>query len=401
MKGEMGAVDQAYKRLEKSLPKGVDLAQAREKLLEQEIETPSWGYADSGTRFQVFHQPGAARTVFEKLDDAAKVHEMTGITPGVALHIPWDKVDDYQKVMDYAEELNLTIGAINPNLFQEPEYKLGSLCHPDRAVRKKAVDHVLECIEIMNITGSKALSLWLADGTNYPGQDDFRARKKRLEETLAEVYKALGDDQRMLIEYKFFEPAFYHTDIADWGMATLLAMKLGPKAQTLVDLGHHPLGANIEQIVAYLIDEGKLGGFHFNSKKYADDDLTTGSVNPYELFLIYNELVAGAEDLQEDLNVAYMIDQSHNVKPKVAAMIQSVEEIQTAYAKALLVDRASLRKAQREGDIIGAERVLKEAYDRDVTALLVSVREEMGVPVNPLEAYRQSGYQSKIARERG
>ncbi|NMB45101.1 MAG: L-rhamnose isomerase [Firmicutes bacterium] len=397
----MGAVDQAYKRLEKSLPKGVDLAQAREKLLEQEIETPSWGYADSGTRFQVFHQPGAARTVFEKLDDAAKVHEMTGITPGVALHIPWDKVDDYQKVMDYAEELNLTIGAINPNLFQEPEYKLGSLCHPDRAVRKKAVDHVLECIEIMNITGSKALSLWLADGTNYPGQDDFRARKKRLEETLAEVYKALGDDQRMLIEYKFFEPAFYHTDIADWGMATLLAMKLGPKAQTLVDLGHHPLGANIEQIVAYLIDEGKLGGFHFNSKKYADDDLTTGSVNPYELFLIYNELVAGAEDLQEDLNVAYMIDQSHNVKPKVAAMIQSVEEIQTAYAKALLVDRASLRKAQREGDIIGAERVLKEAYDRDVTALLVSVREEMGVPVNPLEAYRQSGYQSKIARERG
>ena len=400
-KGEMGRVDQAYARFQKSLPDGVDLVKARERLLSQEIETPSWGYADSGTRFQVFHQPGAARTVFEKLDDAAMVHQMTGITPSVALHIPWDKVDDYQKVVDYAEELGLTIGAINPNLFQEPEYKLGSLCHPDAAIRKKALDHILECIEIMNITGSKILSLWLADGTNYPGQDDFRDRKKRLEDTLEVVYEALGDDQRMLIEYKFFEPAFYHTDIADWGMATLLAMKLGPRAQTLVDLGHHPLGTNIEQIVAYLIDEGKLGGFHFNSKKYADDDLTTGSINPYELFLIYNELVAGAEDLQEDLDVAYMIDQSHNVKPKVAAMIQSVEQIQMAYAKALLVDRLSLRKAQREGDIIGAESILRAAYDCDVTALLADIREEMGVPVNPLKAYRQSGYEDKIARERG
>ena len=400
-KGEMGRVDQAYARFQKSLTDGVDLVKARERLLSQEIETPSWGYADSGTRFQVFHQPGAARTVFEKLDDAAMVHQMTGITPSVALHIPWDKVDDYQKVVDYAEELGLTIGAINPNLFQEPEYKLGSLCHPDAAIRKKALDHILECIEIMNITGSKILSLWLADGTNYPGQDDFRDRKKRLEDTLEVVYEALGDDQRMLIEYKFFEPAFYHTDIADWGMATLLAMKLGPRAQTLVDLGHHPLGTNIEQIVAYLIDEGKLGGFHFNSKKYADDDLTTGSINPYELFLIYNELVAGAEDLQEDLDVAYMIDQSHNVKPKVAAMIQSVEQIQMAYAKALLVDRLSLRKAQREGDIIGAESILRAAYDCDVTALLADIREEMGVPVNPLKAYRQSGYEDKIARERG
>lgn len=394
-------MDQGYAHFEKSLPGGVDLAQAKESLLKQKIETPSWGYADSGTRFQVFHQPGAARNVFEKLDDAAMVHRMTGITPSVALHIPWDEVDDYERVVDYAAELDLTIGAINPNLFQEPEYKLGSLCHPDKAVRRKALDHILECIEIMNITGSKVLSLWLADGTNYPGQDDFRARKKRLEETLRIVYDALADDQRLLIEYKFFEPAFYHTDLADWGTATLLAMKLGPKAQTLVDLGHHPLGANIEQIVAYLIDEGKLGGFHFNSKKYADDDLTTGSTNPYELFLIYNELVAGAEELQEDLNVAYMIDQSHNVKPKVAAMIQSVESIQAAYAKALLVDRQALREAQRKGDIIGAETILKAAYDRDVTPLLVSVREELQVPIAPLEAYRQSGYQETIAGERG
>jgi L-rhamnose isomerase/sugar isomerase len=394
-------MDQAYAHFEKSLPGGVDIAKAKESLLNQKIETPSWGYADSGTRFQVFHQPGAARTVFEKLDDAAMVHQMTGITPSVALHIPWDEVDDYERVVDYAAELDLTIGAINPNLFQEPEYKLGSLCHPDKVVRRKALDHILECIEIMNITGSKVLSLWLADGTNYPGQDDFRARKKRLEDTLRIVCDALADDQRLLIEYKFFEPAFYHTDLADWGMATLLATKLGPKAQTLVDLGHHPLGTNIEQIVAYLIDEGKLGGFHFNSKKYADDDLTTGSTNPYELFLIYNELVAGAEDLQEDLNVAYMIDQSHNVKPKVAAMIQSVESIQAAYAKALLVDRQALRESQREGDIIGAETILRAAYDRDVTPLLVNVREELQVPIAPLEAYRQSGYQEKIARERG
>ena len=394
-------MDQAYAHFEKSLPGGVDVAKAKESLLNQKIETPSWGYADSGTRFQVFHQPGAARTVFEKLDDAAMVHQMTGITPSVALHIPWDEVDDYERVVDYAAELDLTIGAINPNLFQEPEYKLGSLCHPDKVVRRKALDHLLECIEIMNITGSKVLSLWLADGTNYPGQDDFRARKKRLEDTLRIVCDALADDQRLLIEYKFFEPAFYHTDLADWGMATLLATKLGPKAQTLVDLGHHPLGTNIEQIVAYLIDEGKLGGFHFNSKKYADDDLTTGSTNPYELFLIYNELVAGAEDLQEDLNVAYMIDQSHNVKPKVAAMIQSVESIQAAYAKALLVDRQALRESQREGDIIGAETILRAAYDRDVTPLLVNVREELQVPIAPLEAYRQSGYQEKTARERG
>ncbi len=394
-------MDKAYEHFKSSLPDGIDLQKVRKKLMEQVIETPSWGYADSGTRFKVFHQPGAARTVFEKLEDAAMVHKMTGITPKVALHIPWDKVDDYQKVVDYAQELGLTIGAINPNLFQEPEYKLGSVCHPDPAVRKKAVDHILECVEIMNITGSKVLSLWLADGTNYPGQDDFRERKRRLEDSLQVVYDALGDDQRILIEYKFFEPAFYHTDLADWGIATLIARKLGTKAQTLVDLGHHPLGTNIEHIVAILIDEGKLGGFHFNSKKYADDDLTTGSINPYELFLIYHELVKGEEDFGDELDVAYMIDQSHNVKPKVGAMIQSVEQIQMAYAKALLVDREALRKAQQSGDIIGAEMILRAAYDRDVTPLLASVREEMGVPVNPLEAYRESGYEEKIAKERG
>lgn len=398
--GAATTMNKAYELLQASLPAGVDLDLAQSKLMSQRIETPSWGYSDSGTRFQVFRQPGAARNVFEKLEDAAEVHRMTGITPSVALHIPWDKVDDYQEVMDYAHELGLTIGAINPNLFQEPEYKLGSVCHPDPGVRQMAANHLLECVEIMHVTGSKALSLWLADGTNYPGQDDFRNRKHRLEETMETVYAALSSDQRLLIEYKFFEPAFYHTDIADWGMATLLAMKLGPKAQTLVDLGHHPLGTNIEHIVAYLIDEGKLGGFHFNSKKYADDDLTTGAINPYELFLIYNELVAGEADPKINLDVVYMIDQSHNVKPKVAAMIQSVEQIQMAYAKALLVDRQALADAQAEGDIIGAETILRAAYDRDVTPLLVRVREKLGVPANPLAAHRRSDYVAKVVKAR-
>ena len=398
--GAVITMDRAYGLLQDSLPAGVDLALAQSKLMSQRIETPSWGYGDSGTRFQVFKQPGAARDVFEKLEDAAEVHRMTGITPSVALHIPWDKVEDYQEVVDYAHGLGLTIGAINPNLFQEPEYKLGSVCHPDPSVRKMAIDHLLECVEIMHSTGSKILSLWLADGTNYPGQDDFRSRKRRLEEAMEMVYAALASDERLLIEYKFFEPAFYHTDIADWGMATLLAMKLGPKAQTLVDLGHHPLGTNIEHIVAYLIDEGKLGGFHFNSKKYADDDLTTGAINPYELFLIYNELVAGEADPGSNLDVVYMIDQSHNVKPKVAAMIQSVEQIQMAYAKALLVDRKGLADAQEQGDIIGAETILRAAYDRDVTPLLVRVRKQLGVPANPLEAHRRSGYMAKVVKAR-
>lgn len=370
----------------------------KEKLKNQKIETPSWGYGDSGTRFKVFHQAGAARNVYEKIDDAAQVHKYTGVTPSVALHIPWDMVDDWKELKEYAGDKGLKIGAINPNLFQEEEYKLGSLTHPDADIRKKALDHMYECIEIMKQTGSKFLSLWLADGTNYPGQGDFRARKHRLEETLKEVYQELEDDMKILIEYKFFEPAFYSTDIGDWGMATFLAKKLGDKAKTLVDLGHHPLGTNIEQIVAFLIDEDKLGGFHFNNKKYADDDLTVGSINPYELFLIYNELVAGGADTDPD--VAYMIDQSHNIKPKIEAMIQSVINIQEAYAKALLVDREALKEAQIKGDVVLAEEILLSAYRTDVRPLLESVREEMGLDPDPLKAYRDSGYAEKIAQER-
>lgn len=376
----------------------MNIKNIKQKLKVQKIETPSWGYGDSGTRFNVFNQKGAASNVFEKIDDAAQVHKHTGITPGVALHIPWDIVDDWNELKDYAEDKGMKIGAINPNLFQEDEYKLGSLTHPDEDVREKALTHMSECIEIMKEADSKYLSLWLGDGTNYPGQGDFKARKHRLEDSLQHVYQKLDEDMTLLIEYKFFEPAFYHTDIADWGIATNLANKLGKKAKTLVDLGHHPLGTNIEHIVAYLIDEDKLGGFHFNNKKYADDDLTAGSINPYELFLIYTELVKGGQE--KDLDIAYMIDQSHNVKPKIEAMIQSVVNIQIAYAKALLVDYEALKEAQMEGNIVKAEQILLETYRTDVSSLLEEVRKEMGVPLKPLEAYRNSGYGEKIANKR-
>jgi len=381
--------------------RGIDVEAVKGALKAQRIETPSWGYGDSGTRFKVFSQAGAARDPYEKLQDAAQVHKHTGITPSVALHIPWDMVDDWSEFQAYAEGLGLELGAINPNLFQDDDYMLGSLTHPDAAVRDKAVGHVLECIDIARTVGSKVISLWLADGTNYPGQDSFRGRKHRLEEALQRIYAQMPAPMRLLIEYKFFEPAFYHTDIGDWGMALLMAQKLGERAQVLVDLGHHPLGTNIEQIVAVLIDEGRLGGFHFNSKKFADDDLTVGSINPYELFLIFNELIDGERDPAVETDVAYMIDQSHNVKPKVEAMIQSVVNIQTAYARALLVDRKALNEAQMSGNIVTAEEVLLEAYRTDVRPLLAAVREEMGVPEDPLAAYRASGYQEKVAAERG
>lgn len=351
---------------EQMAQEGIDLNAVKERLKSQVIETPSWGYADSGTRFGVFRQAGVPRTVHEKIADAAQVQRMTGIAPSVALHIPWDYVDDWRALKEYADSLGMRLGAINPNLFQEQEYMLGSVCHPDAAVRERAMAHVAECVEVMKATGSKDLSLWLADGTNYPGQDDLRARKRRLEEAILQTAKMLPDDARLLIEYKFFEPAFYSTDIPDWGMALLLAQKAGQNARVLVDLGHHAQGVNVEQIVAVLLDEGKLGGFHFNNRKYADDDLTTGSINPYELFLIYAELTA--EPQQADA-VAYMIDQAHNEKPKIAAMIQSVVAIQRAYAKALLINRTELARCRDEKDIVGAEEVLVRAFNHDVTPL--------------------------------
>jgi len=382
---------------------GIDVERVKAALKSQRVETPSWGYGDSGTRFKVFHQPGAARTAYEKFADAAQVHAYTGICPTVAIHIPWDKVDDFSDLQAYAQGLGVGIGAVNPNVFQDDAYKLGSFCNPDPQVRRMAVAHMLECVEIAKEVGSDILSLWFADGTNYPGQDHMRSRKRRMHEGLAEVYAAMPPDMRMLIEYKFFEPAFYQTDLGDWGMAYAHAIRLGPQAQVLIDLGHHPLGTNIEQIVAFLLDEGKMGGFHFNSKKFGDDDLTVGSINPYELFLIYNELIDAELDASTAecaRAVAYMLDQSHNIKGKIEASIQSVMNLQVAYAKALLVDREALKAAQLEGRVVDAENCLLDAYRTDVRPLLAQVRAEMGLHVDPLAAFRASGYAEKVAQER-
>ena len=367
------------------------------------IETPSWGYGDSGTRFKVFHQPGAARNIWEKLEDASQVHKFTGICPSVAIHIPWDYVDNWKELVEYSGNMGIKLGAVNPNLFQDDEYKYGSLCNSDSQARQKAIDHIKQCIDIASEINSDIISLWLADGTNYPGQDNFRLRKHRLEESLEVVYSYLKDNMRLLIEYKFFEPAFYHTDIHDWGMAYLLTLKLGEKAQVLIDLGHHPLGYNIEQVVSILIDEEKMGGFHFNNKKYADDDLTVGSINPYELFLIFNELVDGYFDTTKHRTVAkiaYMIDQSHNIKNKIEAMIQSVITIQEMYAKALMVDRDYLKEARANYNVIDAEECLKDAFFTDVKPILKEIREEMGLDPDPINAFRKSGYMKKIIEKR-
>ncbi len=387
---------------------GIDVAAVKADLKAQHIETPSWGYANSGTRFKTFAWPGAARTTQEKLDDAAMVHKMTGVAPSVAVHIPWDKPadNDYVAMGQYAESRGIKIGAINPNVFQDEEYRLGSLGNPSGALRELALDHLIDCCDIMRKTGSRDLSLWFADGTNYAGQDDLRGRKRRFEEGLKQTYAHLPANGRMLIEYKFFEPAFYSTDVPDWGTAYAFAMKLGPQAQVLVDLGHHASGVNIEQIVTFLLDEGRLGGFHFNNRKYADDDLIVGSVNPYELFLIYNELVAAAKSDDAVLSasakqVAYMIDQSHNIEGKMIPMLLSVINCQEAYAKALLVPRAKLALAQMAGDVLGAHEVVNGAFKTDVRPLLAQVRAELGVPSDPIAAFRTNGYEKKVADARG
>ncbi len=381
---------------------GVHVAAAEARLRAQAVETPSWGYADSGTRFGAFRMAGAPRTVFEKFEDAAQAHRYTGIAPAVAVHIPWDAGADWSELSAYARSLGVSVGAVNPNVFQDFEYRFGSLGSARSSVREKAVAHMRECVWIMDAVGSKNLSLWFADGTNFPGQGDMRARKRWFAEGLAEVYADLKGDQRMLIEYKPFEPAFYHTDVADWGMAYAFCAALGERAQVLVDLGHHLPGANIEHIVAFLLDEGRLGGFHFNNRKYADDDLTTGSINPYELYLIYTELVAGEDDgLAND--VAYMIDESHTLKNKIAEMIQSLVALQTAYAKALLVSRPALAQAREAEDLVAAEEVIKAAFATDVRPLLWKVRSEMGLPdpADPLRGFAQSGYALAKADERG
>jgi L-rhamnose isomerase / sugar isomerase len=365
------------------------------RLRELAIETPSWGYGDSGTRFATFPQPGRPRDIYERVDDAAEVHRLTGTAPAVALHFPWDAVDDYGGLRAHIEGLGLRVGAVNPNLFQDPDYKLGSVTHPERAVRERAVAHMLECVEIAAELGSTAQSLWLADGTNYPGQDDLRARRGRMLEALGEVYAALPADQELLVEYKFFEPAFYATDLADWGSALLVCQKLGERAKVLVDLGHHLHGTNIEQIVVLLASEHRLGGFHFNNRKYADDDLIVGSVNPFELFLIFCELVASPGPLPR-----LTIDQSHNVEAKVEAMVLSVVNLQEAYAKALLMDRDALRAAQQAGDVLAGHEALLDAYRTDVRPLCARARGQLGAAEDPIAALRGSGYAARVAAER-
>jgi L-rhamnose isomerase/sugar isomerase len=382
----------------------IDEETVHAELRRLEIETPSWGYGNSGTRFHVFPWPGAARTVHERIADAALVHRLTGVCPSVAIHVPWDRVSHWGDLRRLAEEQGIRIGAVNPNLFQDDEYRLGSLCHPDPGVRRRALEHVLECIEIARETGSRDLSLWLADGTNYPGQDDLRDRYRRLVESLGQVYDALPDGMRMLVEYKFFEPAFYSTDLPDWGTSLLACRRLGPKAQVLVDTGHHAQGTNIEQIVAILLEEGALGGFHFNNRKYADDDLIVGSIEPFELFLIMSEIVSARRDPATAGTVegiAFMIDQVHNVEGKIDAMIQSVVNIQTAYAKALIVDRQLLSDAQRTGDVLGAHRVLVDAYETDVRPLLARLRVELALAPDPVEGFRAGSYAERLAAERG
>ncbi|MGN5381550.1 L-rhamnose isomerase [Streptomyces lasalocidi] len=376
-----------------------DLAAVKAALRTQAVETPSWAYGNSGTRFKVFVQAGVPRDPWEKLQDAAKVHEFTGVAPTVALHIPWDRVEDYAALATYAEELGLRLGVINSNTFQDDDYKLGSICHPDAAVRRKALDHLLECVDIMDATGSRDLKLWFADGTNYPGQDDIRARQDRLAEGLAEVYERLGEGQRMLLEYKLFESAFYATDVPDWGTAYAHCLKLGPKAQVVVDTGHHAPGTNIEFIVAALLREGRLGGFDFNSRFYADDDLMVGAADPFQLFRIMYEVVRGG-GFAAGAGVAFMLDQCHNVEAKIPAVIRSVMNVQEATAKALLVDRAALAQAQAAGDVLGANAVLMDAYDTDVRALLREVREEMGLAAEPLAAYALSGWAERAVAER-
>ena len=367
-----------------------------------EIETPSWGYADTGTRFGKFLQAAAASTIEEKLADAAQVHEYTGCCPSVAVHVLWDFAlgSDPQAVARQAEALGVRIGSINPNVFQDQCYKYGSLANRDPEIRQRALRHILDSIEIGTKVGSTLLSLWFADGTNYPGQASIRARKRWFQEALRQVHDALPPEMTMLIEYKPFEPAFYHTDIADWGMACVFARHAGPQARVLVDTGHHLPGCNIEHIVAFLIDEGMLGGFHFNDRKYADDDLTMGSIDPYQLFRIFYEMAAAEFETGGDLGIAYMIDQSHNLKPKIEAMIQTVMTAQEHFAKALLVDHQALARAREHDDLVLAERTLRDAYQTDVRPLLADFRMARKLPPDPLLAFRESGYAERVARER-
>ena len=376
-----------------------DQAAIESELKGQRIELPSWAFGNSGTRFKVFAQQGVPRDPYEKIADAAQVQRYTGVAPTVALHIPWDKVADYRDLARHAAEQGVALGTINSNTFQDDDYMLGSVCHPDARVRAKAVAHLLECIEIMDATGSRDLKLWFADGTNYPGQDDIRARQDRLAEALATVYARLGPDQRIVLEYKLFEPSFYTTDVPDWGTAFAHCLALGEKAKVVVDTGHHAPGVNIEFIVAGLLRAGKLGGFDFNSRFYADDDLMVGAADPFQLLRIMFEVVK-VDAHRPASNVSFMLDQCHNIEPKIPGQIRSVMNVQDATAKALLVDRDALGAAQRAGDVLGSNAVLMDAYNTDVRPLLAGVRRDLGLDPDPMAAYARSGYREAIVKDR-
>ncbi|NQX11698.1 L-rhamnose isomerase [Microbacteriaceae bacterium VKM Ac-2855] len=368
-------------------------------LAQQAIELPSWAFGNAGTRFKVFTTPGTPRTIQEKLTDAAKVNELTGLAPKVALHIPWDKVDDYAALRDFAQGLGVELGTINSNTFQDDDYKFGSLTHSDPVIRQKAIDHHFDCIDVMHATGSRDLKIWLADGSNYPGQQDIRGRQDRLADSLQQIYARLGDEQRLVLEYKFFEPAFYHMDVPDWGTSYAQVLALGDKAMVCLDTGHHAPGTNIEFIVAQLLRLGKLGSFDFNSRFYADDDLIVGAADPFQLFRILYEVVRG-DGYGPDSPVAFMLDQCHNVEDKIPGQIRSVLNVQEMTARALLVDRSALEQAQLAGDVLGANGIFMDAFYQDVRTPLAAWREERGLPADPMAAYAASGYQAAIASDR-
>jgi L-rhamnose isomerase / sugar isomerase len=377
----------------------VDRAAVNAALGRQHIELPSWAFGNSGTRFKVFAQPGVPRDPYEKIADAAQVHRYTGVAPSVALHIPWDKVADYATLSAAAKDLGIELGTINANVFQDDDYKLGSVTNPDPRVRRKALDHLFECIDVMDQTGSRDLKLWFSDGTNYPGQDSIRERQDRLAQALHAVYERLADHQRLILEYKLFEPAFYTMDVPDWGTSYAHCLELGDRAKVCVDTGHHAPGTNIEFIVAFLLRAGKLGAFDFNSRFYADDDLIVGAADPFQLFRILFEVRAGG-GLDEGTEIAFMLDQCHNIEPKIPGQIRSVMNVQEATAKALLVDTDALAAAQRAGDVLGAHGVLMDAYNTDVRPLLADLRTEQGLDPDPMAAYARSGYPERIVADR-
>ncbi len=372
-----------------------DFASIAPRLSEQAIELPSWAFGNSGTRFKVFTQPGVPRDPFEKVSDAAQVNKYTGLAPKVALHIPWDKVDDYATLAKHAADEGVALGTINSNTFQDDAYKLGSVTHSDPKIRQKAIDHHFECIDVMNQTGSRDLKIWLADGTNYPGQDDMRRRQDRLADSLAKIYERIGEGQRLVLEYKIFEPAFYHMDVPDWGTSYAQVCALGDRAVVCLDTGHHAPSTNIEFIVMQLLRLGKLGSFDFNSRFYADDDLIVGAADPFQLFRILVEVVRGG-GYGKDSDVAFMLDQCHNIEDKIPGQIRSVLNVQEMTARALLVDTAALSAAQLAGDVLAGNGIMMDAFYTDVRPMLADWRESRGLPADPMAAYAASGYGSSI-----